>query len=81
MLPELLNSIAFWKVSRLRLFVLLVRATCRWRWVQCIGGTITFRGKHKCWETNLSQCPSEHYKSHMDGPGIETGPQRWQAGD
>jgi len=41
----------------------------------------TDRGKLQDWETNLSQCPFEHHNSQMDGPGIETGPQRWQAGE
>ena len=36
------KSFAFWKVPRLRPFVLLVRATCRWRWVWSIDGkTVT----------------------------------------
>jgi hypothetical protein len=32
--------IAFFKVSRLRLFILFVRAVCRWRWVWSMGGMI-----------------------------------------
>jgi len=33
--PDIWKSTAFWKVSRLRLFVLLVRATCRWSFYRC----------------------------------------------
>jgi hypothetical protein len=29
---------------------------------------------------NLSQCHFIHLKSHMDWPGIEPGPARWEAG-
>jgi len=40
MLPNIRKSIAFWQVPRLRPFVLLARATCRWRWVWSVGGII-----------------------------------------
>ena len=43
-LPDFRKSIAFWKVSRLHQFVLMIRATYRWRWVQNIGG-MTLTGK------------------------------------
>jgi hypothetical protein len=33
-------------------------------------------GKSKYSEKNLSQCPLVHHKSHMDRPGIESGPPR-----
>jgi len=33
MLPDFRKGDAFWKVPKRRPFVLLVRATCRWRWV------------------------------------------------
>jgi hypothetical protein len=40
MLPDGPKIIAFWEVPRLRPFVFLITATCRWRWVWSIGGTI-----------------------------------------
>jgi len=39
MLPDFRISTALWKVPRFRSFV-LVRTTCRWRWVWAIGGMI-----------------------------------------
>ena len=47
MLPGFRNSIAFWNVPRLRRCVLLVRATCRWRWVWSTGGMI-LTGDERC---------------------------------
>lgn len=32
-------------------------------------------------ERSLSQCQTVHLKSHMDWPGIDSGPLRWEAGD
>jgi hypothetical protein len=48
-------------------------APVEWNWqskTEVLGG-----------EKNLSQCHSVHHKSHMDWPGIETGPPRWEAAD
>jgi hypothetical protein len=40
-----------------------------------------YRGKSKYSGRNLSQYHFVHHKLHMDGPGIEPGPPRWDAGD
>jgi hypothetical protein len=39
------------------------------------------RGKPMNSEKDLSQCHYIHHKPHMDWPGREPGPPRWQAGD
>jgi hypothetical protein len=39
------------------------------------------KGNPKYSERNLSQYHFFHKKSHMDWPGIEPGPPRWEAGD
>ena len=54
--PNLIKSIAFWKVSRLRPFVLLIKETCRWRWVGNIGGMVlTGENSRNLWN-NVLQC-------------------------
>jgi len=63
------KSIVFWKVPRLRSFV-LARAKC-WRWTCSIGGAI-LTAEHS--ERLLSQCHFVHNKSNMIGPEIELGP-------
>jgi hypothetical protein len=40
----------------------------------------TDRGKPKYSWKNLSECHFVYRKSHMDRPGIEPGPPRWEAG-
>jgi hypothetical protein len=74
LLPNCRRSISFWKVPRLRPFVLLVRATCRWRWVWSIGGMILTGEKQRTGKKNLFVCLPEW-------AGIEPGPRRWQAGN
>jgi hypothetical protein len=54
------------------IFVLFLVMEHRWNEIN--------RGKPKYSEKNLSQCHFVHYKSHMDWPGIEPGPPRWEAG-
>jgi hypothetical protein len=39
------------------------------------------RGKPKYAGKNLPQCHFVQHKSHMDRPGIEPGPPRWEVGD
>jgi hypothetical protein len=41
----------------------------------------TDRGKPKGSEWSLSQCRFTHYKSHIDWPGSEPRPPRWEAGN
>jgi hypothetical protein len=39
------------------------------------------RGKPKDTEKNLFSCHFIHNKSHMDWPGRDPGPLKWEAGD
>ena len=58
-------------VPRLRPFVLVARAACRYRWVWIIDVMI-LRKEPKCLEKNQSQSHFVHtLKSHVDRPGIE----------
>jgi len=75
MIPDCQRSSAFWKVPRLRTFV-LVRATCKRRWVWSTEVMIKTRENSKYLEKKLSQCHSVHHKSHRNWPGIETRPPR-----
>ena len=67
------KSFAFRNFPRLRPFVFLVRATCRWRWMWG-DGEINWPGKTKVLaEKNLSQCHFFNNKSHIDWRGLEHG--------
>jgi hypothetical protein len=80
MLLYLRKSIAFWKVPRLRPFVLLVRATCNWRWVWrngrmiLTGKTEVLGGK----PVSVPLCPPQISRWMASN---KTGPPRWEAGD
>ena len=64
-LPNFKNKkkkVAFWKVPRPRPFVLLVRATCRWREVWSIGGmTMTGENKFKTTTDLKSVIPRQYH--------------------
>jgi hypothetical protein len=70
-LPELWKSVAFWKVSKLLLLVLVVRANKRsmehWR-----GDAANEKPKY--WEKHQSQCHFAYHKSYMNWPEIEPRP-------
>jgi hypothetical protein len=38
-------------------------------------------GKPKYLDKNLFQCHFDHHKSHVDRPGIDPEPPRWEAGE
>jgi hypothetical protein len=40
MLSDWRKSNVFWKIPRLRPFILLARVTCRWRWIRVTGGIL-----------------------------------------
>jgi hypothetical protein len=63
-------------------------ATLSWRWLVFSFFLVmehrwneVDRGKPKYSGKNLSQCHFIHHKSHMDWPGIEPRPPRWEAGN
>ena len=64
MFPDSLNTIALWNDARLRPFVLLVGATCRWRWV---------RSKVEFWQEN----PRSVLRKTWPGVTLSTINLRW----
>ena len=63
------TALLFSEILRLRPFVLLVRATCRWRWVWSIGG-MTLTGKNQYWEKNLFQRHFATWNELESKPGL-----------
>ena len=60
----------FWKVPRLRPFVLLVRAACRWRRVWSIGGKILTEENRSAWRNACFITTFPTTKSHTgSNPG------------
>jgi len=80
-LPDFWKNIAFWKVHRLRPFLLPLRTTCRRRWVWNNWWNDMDGENPKYWEENLFQGHLVYHKLHMDWPGIEPSSLPWQAGD
>jgi hypothetical protein len=66
------KSIAVWKVPRFRTSV-LVRATCRWRWVLTIGRMILTGEKLSTMGKTCSSVIFPHYKSHVNCSGNKPG--------
>jgi len=79
--PTSETALPSFEVPRLGPVVILVRETCRWRWVWSIGGMVLTGEKGVMGKRNLSQCHFVHQKYLMDWPRIETGPPRWQDGE
>jgi hypothetical protein len=66
-------SAAFRKIPRLRPFVLLVKATCRWRWVRKIGGMILTRENRSTWRSNHSNAPLPITNLRRTDPWLKPG--------
>jgi hypothetical protein len=80
-LPDFLKSIAFWKVSRLRPFIFLVRPACRWRWVWSTNVMTETRENRSTRSKTQNQSECLYHESYMDCPGIEPVRMRWKGGD
>jgi hypothetical protein len=77
MLPDFRKSNALWQVPRLRPFVLVI-VVCRYRWVWEHCWNESDQGKPKY--SKKKSLFASVSRSHVDLPGIEPGPPRWQAG-
>ena len=73
------KSISVWKVPRFRTSV-LVRATCRWRWVLTIGRMILTGEKLSTMGKTSSSVTLSHYKFHLDCSGNKPGLPRSKPG-
>jgi len=70
--PFFRKNTCFWKFLKLRSFALLVRAACRWRWVQSTGGE-TLTGRN--WSTRIKTFPraTSSTKIRTNGLGLNLG--------
>ena len=75
------RALFFWKVPRLLSFVLLVRATCVWRWTWCVRAMIMTGENRSAQRKPCSTVTLDNHETDLDSPGIEIWPLLWEAGD
>jgi hypothetical protein len=78
--PQFLKGNFFVEGLDCSTFVLLVRATCGWKWVRSIGEMI-LTGTTEVLKWKPVLLPLVHHKFHVKLPGTEPGSSRWQADD